>query len=180
MGASLGNPLSLLSEYEQRGQQHVVDLSTAEDRREYWRSIAFMVGGVYMLLDERDADELLRPPQISPIPGTRRWVSGVANVRGELLPVIDFKDFLFGEPASPDKQSRVLVVMMDDVRSGLLVDQVMGVRRFPVDTFKQPQTKGLPKVVKQLMDGCYKEEEVFHVMSVKKLIEDTGFMQAAA
>jgi len=176
----MDNPLSLLSEYEQRGQQHVVDLSSAEDRREYWRSIAFRVGGMHMLLDEHDADELLRPPPILPIPGTRRWVSGVANVRGELLPVIDFRDFLFAEPASPDKQSRVLVIAMDDVRSGLLVDQVMGVRRFPVDTFRQPQTEGFPAVVKQMIDGCYREEEVFHVMSVRKLIEDTGFMQAAA
>jgi len=176
----MSNPLSLLFDYEKRGQHHVVDLSTEEDRREYWRSIAFRVGDVRMLLDEHEAAELLTPPSTSSVPGTKRWVSGVANVRGELLPIIDFKDFLFGEPASPDKQSRILVVKMDDIRSGLLVDQVMGVRRFPVDTFKKPQVEDLPDTVRQLLDGCYIEEETFHVVSVKKLIEDTGFMQAAA
>lgn len=179
MGKPLNNPLSLLFDYEKRGRDHVVDLSTEEDRREYWRSIAFRVGDVHLLLDEHEVTELLTVPGTARVPGTQRWIIGVANVRGELLPVIDFGDFLFAEPVQQTKQTRVLVVAWDEVRSGLMVDQVMGVKRLPVDTKKPAHTEGMSDVLKTVVGDCYEEEQIFHVMSVKKLIEDTGFMQAA-
>jgi len=159
---------------------HVVDLSTEEDRREYWRSIAFRIGDIHLLLDEHEVAELLTVPDAAGVPGTKRWVAGIANVRGELLPIIDFGDFIFDKPVEQTKQTRVLVVAMDEVRSGLMVDQVIGVKRLPVDIKKESQTDGLPDALKAIIGDCFEDEQTFYVMSVKKLIEDTGFMQAAA
>lgn len=174
------HPLSFLQDYERRGKAHVVDLSTEEDRRVYWRSIVFRIDSTFFLLDEHEAAELLTMPDLASIPGTKRWVSGIANVRGELLPVIDFKDFLYGEPAVITKQSRVLVVRSDEVQSGLLVDQVVGARKFPEDTLRPALTTDFPDELRKIVSGRYEEEETFHIISVQKLVEETGFMQAAA
>lgn len=180
MGMSVNSPLLQLLDYEKRGRAHVVDLTTEEDRREYWRAIAFRVGDIHLLLNEHDVLELLTIPNTAPVPGTKRWVAGIANVRGELLPVIDFGDFLFEKPLQRKKQSRVLVIVSNEVCSGLMVDQVFGVKRFPVDTRMEPQVSEMPDALKPLISECYEDEQLFHVMSVQKLIEDTDFMQAAA
>ena len=174
------NPLEQLIALEARGRKHVVDLSTDEDRREYWRAVSFRVGGYHMLFNEGDVEELLTLPSITIVPGTKQWVAGVANVRGQLLPVVNFGDFLFSEPVLPSKQARVLVVVHDEVRSGLIVDQVYGMRRFPVDELKPAPADGLPETLKIMVTGCHDEEEKFYVTDVGKLVTDTEFMQAAA
>ena len=174
------NPLDQLRALEDRGRRHVVDLTTHEDRREYWRAVSFRVADKQLLLDEHSVAELLTLPVITVIPGTKDWVAGVANVRGQLLPIVNFGDFLFAEPVKPNKLVRVLVIVHEEVRSGLIVDQVNGMRRFPVDTLKPTQDDGLPDAMKLIVDGCYEEEDIFHIMDVKKLVDESEFMQAAA
>ncbi len=158
----------------------MVDLASNEDQREYWRAVAYRVADQRMLFDEHEVSELLTIPAITVIPGTKRWVAGVANIRGELLPIIDFGDFLFSEPVKVTKQSRVLVITHDEIRSGLIVDEVYGMRRFAVDTRKPVSQQELDDVLKPLISGCYEEEYRFHIMDVKKLIDESDFMQAAA
>jgi len=174
------NPLDQLIALEKKGRRHVVDLTTAEDRREYWRAVSFRVADKYMLFDEHEVSELLVLPDITVIPGTKHWVAGIANVRGELLPIVNFGEFLFGEPVRPGKQTRVLVIVHEDVRSGLIVDQVYGMRRFPVDTLKPAKSDGVPDTLKTMITGCYEEEHPFHILDVVKLVTESEFMQAAA
>ena len=174
------NPMDQLLALEKRGRQHVVDLTTHEDRREYWRAVSFRVADTQILFDEQAVSELLTVPVVTTIPGTKNWVAGVANVRGQLLPIVNFGDFLFGEPVKSNKLARVLVITHGEVKSGLIVDQVYNMRRFPVDTLKPSQLDGLVDTMKTVVDGCYEEEHVFHIMDVKKLIDETEFMQAAA
>ena len=174
------NPLEQLVALEARGRKHVVDLATDEDRREYWRAVSFRVADYHLLFDEGEVAELLTLPSITIVPGTKQWVAGVANVRGELLPIVNFGDFLFAQPVQPSKQARILVVVHEEVRSGLIVDQVYGMRRFPVDERKSVSAEGLPEVLKLTVTGCHEEEETFYIADVGKLVTDTEFMQAAA
>lgn len=174
------NPLDQLIAMEKRGRLHVVDLATEEDKREYWRAVSFRIADKQFLFDEQGVSELLTLPAITVVPGTKHWVAGIANVRGELLPIVDFGEFLFGEAIKPGKLVRVLVVMCGEVRSGLIVDQVYGMRRFPVDTLKPAQHEELPNTVKGLVTGSYREEQLFHIMDVQRLVDESEFMQTAA
>ncbi len=174
-------PLDQLIEYEKRGRKHVVDLATHEDRREYWRAVSFRVGELRLLVDEHDVLELLTLPDVTAVPGTKRWVQGIANIRGELLPVIDFSDFLMEHRVEPTKQTRVLVIAYGEVRSGLIVDQVYGMQRFPVDERHDEVDSSVIESVQEVVSAHFIDEsETFHVMEVEKLIDETGFMQAAA
>jgi twitching motility protein PilI len=48
-----------------------------------------------------EVNEILTLPVLTPVPGTRSWLLGVANVRGNLVPVIDLRDFIEGERSVP-------------------------------------------------------------------------------
>ena len=39
-----------------------------------------------------DVNEILFMPTLAPVPGTKPWLLGVANVRGNLVPVVDLRD----------------------------------------------------------------------------------------
>lgn len=72
--------------------------------------------------------EVLALRELTPLPGTPAFVSGIVNVRGRVVSVVDLKTF-FDLPAKglPDL-NRVIVIDDGRIEFGLLVDSVVGVR----------------------------------------------------
>jgi twitching motility protein PilI len=91
--------------------------------------LGLQVGGEAWLVDLVDAGEVLPVPAITPVPLTRPWFRGVANIRGNLYSVVDFPAFLGGNPVAPGDQSRLLL-LGERFRLGaaLLVDRSLGLR----------------------------------------------------
>ena len=86
-------------------------------------------GGRQWLIRLNDAGEVLPLPAVTPVPLTRQWFLGLANIRGNLTGVVDFAG-LTGEPPtqrSPDCRL-VLVAERYGVHSGLLVARMVGLR----------------------------------------------------
>jgi twitching motility protein PilI len=91
--------------------------------------LGLQVGDEAWLVDLADAGEVLPVPPITPVPLTRPWFRGVANIRGNLYSVVDFPAFLGRSPVVPGDQSRLLL-LGERFRLGaaLLVDRSLGLR----------------------------------------------------
>ncbi len=71
--------------------------------------------------------DVMRPLPLTALPGTPDWVAGVANVRGDIVTVIDLAAFLeLGEPAA--RRGLVIVQGNDGCVLGALVDEITGIR----------------------------------------------------
>ncbi len=91
--------------------------------------LGVQAGGRLWLIRLDDAGEVLPLPAVTPVPLTRQWFLGLANIRGNLACVVDFAGFM-GEPPterSPDCRL-VLVAERFGAHSGLLVARMMGLR----------------------------------------------------
>jgi twitching motility protein PilI len=80
-----------------------------------------------------DAGEVIATPHIVPVPLTKPWFVGVANIRGNLYGVVDFAGFLGGDAATPHATSAGSRLMLfgprvGELRAGILVPQVLGLR----------------------------------------------------
>lgn len=51
---------------------------------------------------------------------------GVANLRGNIVPVVDVRPMLGLSPAAAGREVRALVVEREGVHAGLLIDEVLG------------------------------------------------------
>jgi twitching motility protein PilI len=91
--------------------------------------LGMQVGSQSWLVDLAEAGEILPVPPVTPVPLTRPWFKGVANVRGNLYSVVDFAAFL-GEGAVAGGEQARLLLIASRVASGaaLLVDRVLGLR----------------------------------------------------
>lgn len=69
-------------------------------------------------------EELLYVGHLARVPCTPSFVAGVINHRGELLTVLDIKQFFCMPSAEPGQEARIIVVKIEGVRAGLLVDGV--------------------------------------------------------
>ena len=91
--------------------------------------LALQVGEQGWLVDLVDASEVIPVPPITPVPLTKPWFKGAANIRGNLHSVADFAAFLGGAASGVTEQSRLLLIG-ERFRLGaaLLVDRSLGLR----------------------------------------------------
>ncbi|MBL0388933.1 purine-binding chemotaxis protein CheW [Tumebacillus sp. ITR2] len=76
--------------------------------------------------------------KITRVPRTPEFVKGVINLRGIVTPVIDLKSrFDLGEENYTDT-TRIIIVAVDDMEVGLIVDAANDVIDIPVNKIEQP------------------------------------------
>ena len=94
--------------------------------------LVFRLGNDEFALPIETVDEVAHvPAQITRVPKTPRFLEGVVNLRGAVLPVIDQRR-RFDMPRSTEAETRRLVVVRTDRhRAGLIVDSVSDVLRIP-------------------------------------------------
>ncbi len=123
------DPLRVLRELERRCHLHAVGLPLQIDERKEWLGIGFRLGDTTLVAPLDDVKEILHYPSVSRVPGTKSWVRGIANVRGNLLPIMDLQGYLGGKNTTMDKRSRVLVLNHNGVFTGLVVDEALAATR---------------------------------------------------
>ncbi len=69
------------------------------------------------------------PAQITRVPRTPKFLEGVVNLRGEVLPIVDQRRRFEMPPTDAGATRRLVVVRTERHRAGLIVDSVAGVLR---------------------------------------------------
>ncbi len=172
---------SLLRDIEARCLDYAAGLPQQQHAEETWEGVLFSVGGRVLVSPLGEVKEILNyPSAMTKVPGTKAWVSGIANIRGTLLPVIDMQSFLVGRATIPGRRSRVLVVDHEGAFSGLLVDQTVGIRHFSPSA-KSTAAVSLPEEMQRFITYTYEADgDVWPVFSMQRLAEDADFQFAAA
>ncbi|HEX2332124.1 MAG TPA: chemotaxis protein CheW [Burkholderiales bacterium] len=136
--------------------------------------LGVQVGEQNWLIDLAEAGEVMPVPAITPVPLTRPWFKGVANVRGNLYSVVDFAEFLGTGVSRAGEQAR-LVLLGERFRSAaaLLVDRSLGLRNPAQLRAREPE----PGAASWLRAEY--EDEVgarWSELDVVALVGDTGFL----
>jgi twitching motility protein PilI len=174
-------PFELLAELERRGRAVSANTSTDSGQAGEWVGVALRMAGELYLVAREEAREVLGlPVALTRVPGAKSWVLGLANIRGQLLPIIDLRAFLGSGPTPPSRNTRVIVVNHREIPAGLLVDEVLGFRRFADAEF----TAEVPPTVvrcEQYIAGSFRRgTEQWPVIGLRSLLEDPPFSGASA
>ena len=121
----MSNPASL-SEFQQSLATRVRDAATAPASGAV---LGLRSGSVNWLLRLEDGGEIMAVPDIATVPLTRPWYLGLANVRGNLVSVIDLALLAEGRATPRSAECRVvLVAERYRVQAGLLVQRLLGLK----------------------------------------------------
>ena len=82
-------------------------------------------------VEVRYAREVVVFDEYTIVPLAPAYLLGVANLRGNIMPVVDVRPLLGMAPAVAGHDVRALVVERDAVKIGLLIDEVLGLE--PLD-----------------------------------------------
>jgi len=174
-------PFELLRELERLSRIALTGQGRDEAGAHEWVGIAFRLGNENFLVAREETREVLSYPAIvTRVPGAHQWIRGLANVRGQLLPVVDLRGFLGGGSSSQTRSTRVLAVNHREIPAGLMVDDVLGFRRFVDSEFAGDVPPTLLRCERYLAGAFRRGGEVWPVFSLRTLLESGEFLQAAA
>ncbi len=154
-------------------------LPAQADVRPQWSGIGFSLMGHLFVAPMGEVSEMLEVPNYTHLPGVQPWVRGVANVRGRLLPLFDMGMFFGDRLLGTRKQRRVLVLETENLYSGLIVDQVLGMQHFPMDEYSYQSGK-VAESIQPFVAGSYPQGgDVWSVFRPALLADDPRFTNAA-
>lgn len=117
-----------------------IDIAHQEDQRVRY---GFRIGDIGLLIGADTVSEVLENIPIFPIPRTPGWLSGLLNLRGNLVPVFDLKLFFQLNQQSSHKR-HVLVLDRGDTTVATLIE---GLPQSVVTTRKLSHLPPLPSAL---------------------------------
>ena len=95
--------------------------------------LPFRLGREHYAIETRYTREVVRLTGFTSVPGVEDFLLGVANLRGEIVPVFDLMRFFgFASQGLLDR-SRVIVIGIAEVAFGIIADSVEAVAHVPSD-----------------------------------------------
>ncbi len=143
-----------------------------------WKGVLFGLNGLSLLAPMAEIAEIVTPLRVTHVPGAKSWVLGLANMRGNLLPVMDLTGFLFGKNSRQDpRRQRILVMREGDLFAGMVVDSVTGLKQYTADCWQAETQVGVP-VLHRYLDGAYLEGGLrYPVFRLARLAQDEAFVE---
>ncbi len=169
-----------LLDYEQRSQAFEPGQTGGQDHSGEWAGVIFRIGDARLACSIEQVHEFLPIPVFTPVPGTKPWILGLANVRGDLMTIIDLSWYLNDERSTVTMKTRLLSATLRGRPIGLLVDEVFGQRHFVSDEGKKPR---LPRnsPLKSFVHKQYRSgNDVWQELDLDALFITTEFLNGAA
>lgn len=174
-------PYQLLLEIERRARAAQAGQIPVEGSGAAWVGVAFRVATETFLVARDELREVMSvPAALTRVPGAHYWIRGLINLRGQVLPIIDLRAFLGGAVTQIGRNARILVPNNRDVPAGLLVDEVMGFRRFIDQEFSAQPLATILNCDRYLAGAFRRGGEVAPVFSLSALLESNEFLMGAA
>lgn len=84
--------------------------------------------------------EIKRMTDITRVPHTPDYIKGVMNLRGSVLPVLDLKRRLSLPPQEYSDDTRIIIVKVEEITIGIIVDAVSEVLTIGQENIEPPQS----------------------------------------
>ena len=100
--------------------------------------VTFNISNEEFGVDILKVQEIIRTMEITKVPRAPEFVEGVINLRGKVIPIIDLRRRFGMESRKHDSQTRIVVIELNNMIVGFVVDSVSEVLRIPADTVVPP------------------------------------------
>ncbi len=100
--------------------------------------VAFGLGREQYGLETQYLREVVALRELTPLPLVPAFVAGIFNLRGQIMPVVDLKQYLELAPTGLRDFYTVLVLRGPEMELGLLVDRLIGTQQTQLAALQRP------------------------------------------
>lgn len=107
--------------------------------------MTFLIGEEEYGIGIKLIQEIVTMQSITGVPDSEEYTKGIMNLRGDILPVYDFRLKLNFESREYDRETIILVISLGEKRFGLIVDRISEVIQLTNSQIKDaPNMKNIP------------------------------------
>lgn len=121
--------------------------------------------------------EIKRITDITRVPHTPDYIKGVMNLRGSVLPVLDLKKRLNLSAQEYTDDTRIIIVKVDEITVGIIVDAVSEVLTINQESIEPPQTVAGGGITNYLSGVGKLDDRLLILLNLEAIIgysQDTG------
>ena len=176
---------SLISRIEEKASPWVRQRASFADLGPGWsrtggvKYVSFLLGRSDCLVPMSNVLEIQRPPRVTPIPNVPPWVLGVANLRGDILSVVDLRGFLGLESMEYELAGRIMVVRSTDqeLTTGLIVDRVNGLFSLSQSQIQTPNSLAQDRLAQYVRGIHHNQDRHQLVLDLDELLLSSEMRQ---
>jgi purine-binding chemotaxis protein CheW len=106
-------------------------METSTVGEEILQFVTFTLNNEEYAVDILSVQEINRITEITQVPNSEDYVEGVVNLRGKVIPIINLRTKFGFEEKPKDDSSRIIIMEINNITNGLIVDAVSEVLRIP-------------------------------------------------
>lgn len=118
--------------------------------------------------------EIDRSSKMTRVPRTADYVDGITNLRGEIVPVINARKRFHLDHQEANEQTRVIIMEVNGVKTGMLVDSVREVLNLPAKDIAPPPASLSTTIDRQYISGIGKvdgDKRMIILLDVEKILQ---------
>jgi purine-binding chemotaxis protein CheW len=140
-----------------------------------YRMIAFSLAGRDYGIDIMKVKEISHEGKFTYVPNTAPFVLGVHNLRGEIIPIIDMRRMfnLAVERANEGVTQNVLILKLEKLVLGMVVDSIDGVMSAPADSVQPPHPLFSDINLQYISGVVEREGKLYVILDVERIFAET-------
>jgi len=124
-----------------------------------------------------EVKEVIKFSEITPVPQSSPWLSGILNLRGKIIPVLDLEKYFHFSRKIKGAPQRILVIEGEqNVLFGILVDQVDEVLKVSPEFIKPAPKVVTNKVSTEFVKGvivmAQPKDRILLILDLKKILNE--------
>jgi purine-binding chemotaxis protein CheW len=135
--------------------------------------VTFVLGNEEYGIPIAQIQEIDRLSKITKVPKAADFVEGVTNLRGEVIPVVDTRKRFDLGLRVPDDHTRIIIVDLNGVKTGLIVDSVREVLSLPRGDIAAPPETIQSGIEQQFVSGIGKVDNgkrIIFLLNVEEVL----------
>ena len=134
--------------------------------------VTFTLNDEEYAVDILSVQEINRITEITKVPNSPDYVEGVINLRGKVIPVINLRSKFGFEAKATDDDSRIIIMEIQGIVNGVIVDSVSEVLRIPASAMEAAPAVA-SETISQYIKGLAKlENRLVILVEIDNLVEE--------
>jgi purine-binding chemotaxis protein CheW len=133
--------------------------------------VTFNLGSEEYAVDILKVQEINRMTEIAKVPNSPPYVEGVINLRGRVIPVVNLRDRFGMGAKESDSQSRIIIMDIQGLTIGIVVDAVSEVLRIPSHIVEETPVIATDISTKFIKGIAKLEDRLIILIDMDRLIE---------
>jgi len=146
-----------------------MEQNTLQSRKE--RYLTFFLGEEQYGIAIDRIKEIIAIMKVTNVPKTPEYMRGVINLRGSIIPVVDTRLRFGMETKEEDMHTAIVIVEVDKVNVGFIVDRVEEVASIDSSNLSEPPKFGNNMDTDFICSMAQMEDNVVMILDVLKLFE---------